>query len=990
MPTAKPHNSNGVIRVRGAREHNLRGVDLDLPRGQLTVFCGASGSGKTSMAIDTLYAEGQRRYIESFSPYTRQFLQRLEKPDVEHIDGLPPAIAITQRAASRSNRATVATATEIADHLRVLFARLGEVVCPECLERVQRDSADSIAERVATYPADRRLMIAFPYSPPEQGESWSDWAAPLIEAGFVRAVIGQQTVTLTDDLSRFPLPPSAVVIVDRLKTGDTDESRVAESIETALVAGDDACVLIVEQQAGDETIDARQWSLERFSTRLRCDACDRDFTPPEPRLFDFNNPLGACPQCEGFGSVNETDMNRIVPDRSKSLREGAIAPWNTPAYAHELEELLALAPDYGIPVDAPFRELTDEHLGHILHGVAERDFGGIDGFIAWLERRKYKMHLRVFLSRWRSYRNCPSCDGARLGADAMAVQLASRTFAQVLAMNVKQAMEFIEGGSKQEQDAAAAPQQCLPPTALPLAEPMLARLEYLQLVGLGYLTLDRSLRTLSAGEARRVAMTSLLGSNLVDLLYVLDEPSVGLHPADVDALADALGRLRDRGATVVVVEHEESILRSADHIVEFGPAAGAEGGDIVFRGTPTELLNAENSRTGDWLAGRRIMPSGNDRTPTDEPLQLRGASGANLTAIDVDFPVGLLTVVTGVSGAGKTSLVLKTLVPALEEALAQSGKGNGESGNGKAESGPDAAEENSELDVPCFPFASLHNAAAFDGVQLIDRTPVARSPRSNPVTYVKALDAIRALFASSADAKARGFTAKHFSFNVDGGRCEACSGAGHTVVDMQFLADIAVPCSECHGRRYRAEVLDIKHRGRDIAEVLQMTALDAFRFFRGEQKVQARLRPLIDVGLGYLPLGQPTSTLSGGESQRLKLAGALAARSSKTSTSGRTLFVLDEPTTGLHFSDIPPLLDCFDALLDIGHTVIVIEHNVQLMMAANWIIDLGPGAAADGGRVVATGTPAEVAKQTVSATGRALGAAFRREAAALAEIEEVD
>lgn len=947
-----------AIRVRGARTHNLKDVDLDLPRNRLIVFCGASGSGKTSMAIDTLYAEGQRRYIESFSAYTRQFIEQLDKPDCDRIEGLPPAIAVTRSGGSRSNRATVATATEVADHLRLLFARVGRITCPDCGIEVRRDTVDSIADALAGLAEGQRAMLGFEAS---LNDDPAGRLAELIEAGYVRSLVDGEMDELVS-LAQGQAPSGTItVVVDRFVGGRVDPARVGESIETTLAGGDGACV-VVFPPAADGTTDP----LLRFDTRLRCNGCTREFVTPEPQLFNFNSPLGACPECEGFGSVVETDMDLVIPDKSLSLRQGAIAPWRTPAYAHELEELLALAEDYGIDADAPYSQLPPEAVRVFVNGVPERDFGGLNGFVAWLERRKYKMHLRVFLSRWRSYRPCPACHGDRLKPDALAVTVAEKTFADICRMEVREASRWFDATSRAglaEADAAI--------TRAVLTD-VTSRLGYLQEVGVGYLTLDRTLRTLSTGEAQRVTMTATLGSNLVDMLYVLDEPSTGLHPVDVAPLIAALRRLRERGNTVLMVEHEEEAIRAADHVVEFGPLAGQEGGEVIYEGVPEGLPDEPTSRTGDWLAGRRMVYRGaDDRRPTNQgKLTLLGAHGANLgdngEPLDVELPLGVLTVVSGVSGAGKSSLVRRTLFPALHERLHN-------------QNGTDAKHE---ADRP-LPYADLLGWKQLEDVVLVDQSPISRSPRSNPVTYVKAMDPIRALFADLPDAKARGFTASHFSFNVDGGRCDACQGAGHVEIDMQFLADVTMRCRECEGRRFRGEVLDVRYRDRDIAEVLQMTVHEALRFFRGETKVQQRLRPLIDVGLDYLQLGQPASTLSGGEAQRLKLAGRLAVKSA-----GRTLFVLDEPTTGLHFSDVRQLIGCFNALVDVGHSLLVIEHSVPMMMAADWIVDLGPSAADDGGRIVTQGTPETVAACKASATGRVLAEALARRNAAMAALEE--
>jgi excinuclease ABC subunit A len=955
------------IELRGVAVNNLRHVDLDLPHRRLVVFCGVSGSGKTSMALDTLYAEGQRRYIESFSAYTRQFLEQLDKPQAERIEGIPPAIAVTHKNPSRSNRATVGTTTEVNDYLSLLFARVGEVICYGCGRPVRRDTPESAAEALGDLPAGVRVMIGFEATVPED-EPIEQWLAHLVELGYVRAILEGRTESIEQKLAALLTSGERItVIIDRMKTGEITDKRLRDSLEGAFAAGNGACVVLVELNWEGEApaepgrqaksgsagalpsqleIDGRPWRRMVFSTALRCEDCGIDYPEPEPQLFNFNRPLGACPECEGFGNIVATDMARVVPDPTKSIRGGAIAPWNSPSYAHELEELLALAHDYGLPVDVPYVELTEDHRRLIVEGVPERGFGGLNGFFRWLERRKYKMHLRVFLSRWRSYLPCPACGGARLRPEALAVRVAGKNFADVTRMKIHEALRYFD-----ELKLPAWQRRI----ARPLVEDVRSRLAYLVEVGVGYLALDRPLRTLSGGEAQRVALTATLGSSLVDMLYVLDEPSVGLHPADVERLAGAIERLHERGNTVVVVEHEEELIRRADEVVEFGPGAGDDGGQIVFHGTPTELVACKESRTGDWLAGRRRLGTSGRRSTAQGWIKLRGARGNNLQNVTVEFPLGVLCLVTGVSGAGKSTLVDRTLYPAIARRL-------------QKESDP------AELPQP-LEYDDVLGTGQIDGVVHIDQSPIGRSPRSNPATYLKAFDPIRALFAEQPEARARGLVASHFSFNVEGGRCDTCHGDGFLAIDMQFMADVYMRCPECRGRRYRKQVLEVKYRGRDIAEVLDMTAREAFTFFRGQRKVQAKLKHLLDVGLDYLRLGQPATTLSGGEAQRLKLAAHLAAK-----RRGRTLFVLDEPTTGLHFSDIVQLVDCFDALLEVGHSLVVVEHNLQLMKAADWLIDLGPGAADEGGRVVATGTPEEVAENPESVTGRILAREFTRDA----------
>ena len=922
------------IELRGVAVHNLKEVDLDIPLGRLVAICGLSGSGKTSLALDTLYAEGQRRYIESFSLYTRQFLERLDKPAAERIDGIPASIAVTRDDVSRSNRATVGTATETIDYLRLVFAKIGRLVCPACDRPVVRSTPESAAEQLATLPEGARLMVAFAANPAD-GESIEQLIARLQSQGFVRIV---------------PADDAVLVIVDRLTAGSQSESRLRESLETAFNHGEGRALALAECAAGSalcgvpsaaaevSIIDNRPWQRLNFSRRLECTSCGRVFADPEPRHFSFNSPLGACPTCEGFGQIIDLDMQLIVPDPGKSIREGAIAPWNTPAYQHELEELLALAPDYALPVDVPFRELTDDHLRLIREGVSERSFGGLAGFFAWLEKRKYKMHLRVFLNRWRSSSVCSTCHGTRLNEQALAWQVGGRNIAQLAGLRIDQAIRFFADLPLAEPERQACRQ---------LLHQVRSRLGFLELVGLGYLSLDRTLRTLSGGEAQRVALTSALGSSLVNMLYVLDEPSVGLHPRDVERLIGAIRGLVNRGNSVVMVEHEEALLRSADELIEIGPGAGDRGGQVVYQGPLAGLLQPGASLTGEYLASRRGVSIPERRRPANRgSIRLHGARGNNLKNLTVEFPLGVLCVVTGVSGSGKSTLVQETLYGAL------------------------CRRKRKDCDPP-LPFDDTVGCGQIDDVVLVDQSPIGRSPRSNPVTYIKAFDPIRAVFAETIDARTHNYTAGHFSFNVEGGRCSTCQGEGYTQVDMQFMADVLMKCSQCGGQRYRTEILAVKYRGQSIADVLAMTVREAFGFFRGQPKVQARLKQLIDVGLDYLQLGQPANTLSAGEAQRLKLAAHLSEASRS-----RTLFLLDEPTTGLHFADVVTLLDCFEALLSVGHSLIVVEHNLQLMRAADYLIDLGPGAGEEGGQIVAQGTPEEVAGCPDSHTGRFLAASL--------------
>jgi len=941
------------IELRGVEVHNLKAVDLDIPRGKLVVFCGVSGSGKTSLALDTLYAEGQRRYIESFSPYTRQFLEQLEKPAAERIDGIPPALAVTRKNTSRSSRATVGTATEIADYLRLLLAKIGLVICRECGREVRCDTPQSAAERLGSLSDGVRYMIAFrqPFSTDDDPDRV---AAALREDGFTRAVIGERAVELADPLCWADVDSESFrrdglfVVVDRLASGGADEARIRDSLEIAFAKGGGTCCALVLQPAaasgsprGNATasndgrlIDGRQWSPIGFSSDLRCEKCDLDYVAPQPRLLSFNSPLGACSRCEGFGNIIDIDMELVIPDPGKTIRDGAIAPWSTPSHASRLDELLAVADKVGLPVDVPVRELGEEQLALLRDGSPEKGFGGLRGFFSWLERRKYKMHLRVFLSRWRSYRTCPQCDGARLRPEALVVRLGGRNIAEISQMKIEDAIDFFYSVPLTDWERRV---------GRVMIEQIEARLGYLKAAGLGYLTLDRTLRTLSGGEAQRVALTSALGSSLVNMLYVLDEPSVGLHPRDVDRLVGAIRGLRDRVNTVVVVEHEEAMLRAADHVVEIGPGAGERGGQVVFQGAPHQMQAEPSSLTGDYLAGRRgISGLRQRRLPEHGWIRLRGARGNNLKNATAEFPLGVFCLVSGVSGSGKSTLVEDTLYRAI------------------------CRRKHKDAPKPC-PYDDVFGDGQIDDVVLVDQSPIGRSPRSNPVTYIKAFDAVRAVFADTVSARTHNYGAGHFSFNVDGGRCSACRGDGFIEIDMQFLADVYMKCPQCGGKRYKKEILDVTYRGRNIAEVLEMTVREACLFFRGQRKVQAKLKRLIDVGLDYLRLGQPANTLSAGEAQRLRLAGYVSG-----AKRGRTLFILDEPTTGLHFSDVAQLIDCFEALVAVGHSLIVVEHNLQIMKAADYIIDLGPGAAERGGEVVVQGTPEEVAQCQRSVTGRFL------------------
>jgi excinuclease ABC subunit A len=918
------------IRLRGVRVHNLKGVDLDLPLHRLVAFSGVSGSGKSSLAFDTLYAEGQRRYVETFSSYTRQFLERLDKPDADRIDGIPPAIAVAQRSGGRrAGRSTVGTVSEVHDHLALLYARVGRVTCSNCGQPVEAADPLRVVRAIEGLADGTRYLVAFPVGVRPDSDRPALVEA-LVAEGFTRVRSGGQVVRLDAVPLPEPVGGSLDVVVDRLTRGSEATGRRLDSIELAFAKGMGRARLIVEG-GGPE------WTFDR---KRRCPGCGIDYADPDPRLFRYNSPLGACPTCEGYGSVMDLDPTRIVPDPSKTLLEGAIAPWNAPSYETNRQDLLAVASKLGLPVDVPFSELTSDHVSMIYEGVPRHGFAGLRKFFQRLESKSYKMPVRVFLSRWRGYRTCPDCRGARLRAEALAVRVGGLDVARLSSLTIRDARTFLE---------EVATLEASNPVARRVLEQAKGRLDALDRIGLDYLTLDRPARTLSSGEGRRLALASALGSGLVNTLYVLDEPSVGLHPRDVGRLIATIQGLRDAGNSVVVVEHDEAILRAADWLVDVGPGAGDSGGRVLYEGPPEGVAEVAESATGAYLSGRKRASVPDSRRKPKGQIVLRGASGNNLKDIDVSFPLGVLCVVTGVSGSGKSTLIDETLHPALTKAIR-------------------------DEPLTALPYRELAGYESLADVVMIDQAPIGRSSRSNPVTYLKAFDEIRKTFAATHEAKTRNFGAGKFSFNVEGGRCGVCEGNGDLTIDMQFLADVRMRCPECLGTRYRPEVLEVKYGGKSIAEALDLTVREAFGFFRNKPKVQARLRPLMDVGLDYLRLGQSASTLSGGEAQRLKLAGFLAsspAALTRAAKGPKTLFLLDEPTTGLHPQDVAKLLETLTRLLDLGHSLILVEHSPDVLRAADWIIDLGPDAGDRGGEVVAEGTPEDVAG-TDTHTGRAL------------------
>jgi len=913
------------IVLRGVRVHNLKGIDVTIPTRKLVVITGVSGSGKSSLAFDTLYAEGQRRYVESLSSYARQFLERMEKPRVEEVSGICPAIAIRQRTLSRSPRSTVATATEIHDHLRLLFARAGRVVCDACGELIKRDSPTLVAERLLRDVEGSRIQIGFrPAEPhPEGGPFGPLSLAELRKRGFSRLLLGGDVLEIADLAGPAPAE-DALVLVDRLGVREADRSRIVESLETALREGGGRALV---ELAGGERL--------RVSERFECAGCERPAVEPQPRLFSFNNPFGACPACHGFGNLIEVDLELVVPDKHKSLGAGAIEPWNKPHYRNLQAQLRRFARRRGIPLDVPWSFLDESHRRLVLEG--DEDFAGVLGFFRWLEGRKYRVQVRAFLARYRGYQECPACRGARLRPEALHVKLGGLSIRDVSAMPVGDARRFLRGLELADAERVIAGR---------VLHEVDRRLQFLEDVGLDYLSLDRGSATLSGGESQRIALAAALGTGLVGTLFVLDEPSVGLHPRDTERLIGILRALRDQGNTVVVVEHDTALVEAADHVIDLGPGAGDQGGRVVYQGETAALVREPRSLTAKYLRGDlRIPVPARRRRGNGLFLNVRGAEIHNLKALDARFPLGAFTVVTGVSGSGNSTLVHDVLCARLRRRRAASDRGT----------------------------PVVEGVEFVDEVEIVDQSPLGRSPRSNPVTYMKAFDAIRELFAATPEARRLGLAASDFSFNMPGGRCETCAGDGRVRVDLQFLADAWLVCEACGGRRYRAPVLQAKWRSRSIDQVLETTVHEALQLFSGQHRVVRRLKVLEQIGLGYLRLGQPASTLSGGEAQRVKLAAHLLRRPGP-----RVMYVLDEPTTGLHLGDVDELLNALHRLLDGGATLVVIEHNLHVIKQADWVIDLGPEGGAAGGELVFQGTPEALAASGRGHTARYLRAALER------------
>jgi excinuclease ABC subunit A len=962
---------NGAIVVRGARVHNLKEVDCEIPHNRLTVVTGLSGSGKSSLAFDTLYAEGQRRYVESLSAYARQFLERMEKPDVDDIEGIAPAVAIRQKNLTRNPRSTVATSTEIYDYLRLLFARIGTTRCPKCGQVVQRDHVDGIADQILSFEDGRRFYVLFRLNPEPVAEAVAEEKPARVrktgshkrgrnpKSAVSKEAPGPEGTAVSDSLKHhlfllrqrgfnrlfqdgrifeFSTPESLLdidfskpvyALVDRLAVHPDIRQRFIDSVEICYREGGEA-ILNLLPRAPDEKA---EWL--RFNERFECKRCRIVFPEPQPSFFSFNNPAGACPRCQGFGNTIDFDPELVIPNKRKTLGEGAVEPWTKPRYRTLQQEMKSAARARGVPLDVPFFQLASEHQQWIMDG--DEEFGGVQGFFKYLERKKYKLHIRVFLSRYRGYAICSECHGGRLRREALNVSIEGKNIVEVCRLSIQDARRFFNDLHLSDEQSKVAER---------VLEEIRSRLDFLYKVGLEYLTLDRLASTLSGGESQRIQLATALGSNLVGTLYVLDEPSIGLHSRDTDRLIGILKNLRDIGNTILVVEHDPEMIRHADRILDLGPGAGEHGGRIVYAGDYEGLVKDSHSLTGCYLTGELSVPMALERRkPGTSWLRVRGARQHNLKSIDVDIPVGLMVCVSGVSGSGKSTLVHDVLYNAM-----MSRRGN--------------AAPKAELD-------SIEGDEKFSDIILVDQSPLGRTPRSNPVTYIKAFDGIREAFASTPESRKHHLAPGHFSFNIPGGRCETCQGDGTVTVEMQFLADIELVCEECHGMRFKPAILDVRYKGKNIHEVLQMTVKEALTFFVSIPSVAHKIHVLDEVGLGYLRLGQSATTLSGGEAQRVRLAAHMAH-----SATSQPLFIFDEPTTGLHFDDIAKLLAAFHRLIELGATVLIIEHNLDVLKAADWIIDLGPEGGDAGGSVVAAGTPEEIAASPQSYTGKFLASFF--------------
>ena len=932
------------IRIRGACQHNLKNLDIDLPRRTLTVITGPSGSGKSSLAFDTIFAEGQRRYIESLSTYAKQFLDRMDKPEVDSIEGISPSVAIEQKNPIKSSRSTVGTATEVYDYLRLLWARVGCTYCPECEEEVRPDTVTSAVDRVLDLYENSKIQITFPLKLSDR-VSHSLVIENLRSLGFMRLLLDKQLIDLSMpdaiDPNEIGLDVTQamdpLVVVDRLTVGQEERDRLADSLATCFAEGEGEALVLVSDPLGESSQDRLL-----FTEHFRCaNHSEIEFFDQSPKLFSFNNPYGSCPTCKGFGATLDYDIDLIVPNIQRSIDEGAVDPWNKPRYHRERKKLCSYASSQGVSLYSPWEDLPGEFREAVLCGT--KDFRGVIPFLVSREKKRYKSYIRFFLRRYQSPKKCRSCNGARIQPKALYIKIKGCSIADVSRLSMEELQAWILDLEFTDMESQIAET---------ILKELRARLAFLVDVGLGYISLDRQMKTLSGGEAQRINLANSLGSRLVDTLYVLDEPTVGLHPRDTRGLLLLLKQLRDAGNSVIVVEHDTMAIRESDHILELGPESGDHGGDIVFQGTPQDLVKTE-SATGLYISGRTKIVVPESRRSVDQArITLRGGRMHNLQGINVDIPLETMTVVTGVSGSGKSTLVHDILYRALEREF------RGDRTSAKDYMGQCVGD----LEL-------LEGIDYLEDVVLVDQSPIGRTPRSNPVTYIKAWEEIRKIFASQPLALERRYKPGNFSFNVAGGRCEDCKGAGQVEIEMIFMADVYIPCQTCHETRYKRDMLDVKFKEMSIAEVLKLTVDEAIQFFIRQNKLGQLLWHLQQVGLGYLKLGQPATTLSGGEAQRLKIAREL---SGVTGRKGPQLYILDEPTTGLSGEDVKKLIGVLDRLVDNGNTVLVVEHNIDLVKMADWVIDLGPGAGADGGKVVAMGRPEHVAIVPDSATGKYL------------------
>ena len=917
-------SETNYISIKGARVNNLKNIDVNIPRNKLVVITGLSGSGKSSLAFDTLYAEGQRRYVESLSSYARQFLGRMSKPECDFIKGIPPAIAIEQKVVSRNPRSTVGTSTEIYEYLRLLFARIGKTYSPVSGQLVKKDSPEDIVACMLSYPKGTRYTVLTPILPRE-GHDVAQQIETDMKEGFTRLEVNGKMVRIEE--YQYNPKDTVYLLVDRMSADDSKDavSRLTDSAETAMYEGDGACLLRFYQPDGST-------SLYRFSTKFEADGIK--FEEPSDQMFSFNSPLGACPKCEGFGKVIGIDEHLVIPNRALSVYDGAVMCWRGEKMGEWLQAFLREAPEHDFPIFAPYYELTQAQKDYLWHGP--RDKVCIDSFFKMLEENQYKIQYRVMLARYRGKTTCPECHGSRLKKEALYVKVGGRTIAELVDMPISRLKEFFRTLELSGHDMQIAAR---------LLNEINSRLAFLEDVGLSYLTLNRLSNSLSGGESQRINLATSLGSSLVGSLYILDEPSIGLHSRDTDRLIKVLRQLQQLGNTVVVVEHDEEIIRAADYIIDIGPKAGRLGGEIVYEGDMKDLKPGSPSYTVRYLLGEDTIPLPASHRSWNNYIEVKGARENNLKGIDVRFPLNVMTVVTGVSGSGKSTLVRDIFYKALKREYSEASERPGE-------------------------FVSLEgDIRMVKDIEFVDQNPIGKSSRSNPVTYVKAYDEIRKLFAEQPLAKQMGYTAGYFSFNTEGGRCEECKGEGTVTVEMQFMADLVLECESCHGKRFKSDTLEVKYEGKNIYDILEMTVDQAIEFFtaHGQKKIVKKLQPLQEVGLGYIKLGQSSSTLSGGENQRVKLAYFLSIEKVQP-----TIFVFDEPTTGLHFHDIKKLLEAFDALIERGHTVVIIEHNLDVIKCADHVIDLGPEGGGQGGNLVVCGTPEEVAQCAASYTGQYL------------------